>query len=271
MTACCVEDYAHVGLPTDCAAVLLMETDGHPAVVADEAAQMEALARDARRPRSARGARRGRGAAAGRRRGATRSPRWRAGGRRRSSKTSPCRAASWRRWSRFIAETAAAFNLQIGTFGHMGDGNLHPTFLADERDADEMHRVHQALEAIVEADARARRHDHRRARRRAGEEAVAAPADGRRQLRADAPDQADARSARPAQSRQDVRLIDAGDPRDHRLLGPAAVHALRHVPADLPDLRRDRARAEQPARPHRADAGDRRRRARGLARRSPTR
>jgi glycolate oxidase len=50
---------------------------------------------------------------------------------------------------RFIAETAAAYGLQIGTFGHMGDGNLHPTFLADERDADEMHRVHQALDAIV--------------------------------------------------------------------------------------------------------------------------
>ena len=31
----------------------------------------------------------------------------------------------------------------------MGDGNLHPTFLTDERDADEMHRVHQALDAIV--------------------------------------------------------------------------------------------------------------------------
>ena len=39
--------------------------------------------------------------------------------------------------------------LQIGTFGHMGDGNLHPTFLTDERDADEMERVHQALDAIV--------------------------------------------------------------------------------------------------------------------------
>src|SRR5688572_9248771 len=45
MTATCVEDYAHVGLPTDCEAVLLMETDGHPAAVADEAAQMEAIAR----------------------------------------------------------------------------------------------------------------------------------------------------------------------------------------------------------------------------------
>ena len=31
----------------------------------------------------------------------------------------------------------------------MGDGNLHPTFLTDERDADEMKRVHQALDAIA--------------------------------------------------------------------------------------------------------------------------
>ena len=50
---------------------------------------------------------------------------------------------------RFIADTAAAFNLQIGTFGHMGDGNLHPTFLTDERDADEMARVHRAFDAIM--------------------------------------------------------------------------------------------------------------------------
>jgi glycolate oxidase len=32
----------------------------------------------------------------------------------------------------------------------MGDGNLHPTFLADERDADEMHRVEAALGEIVD-------------------------------------------------------------------------------------------------------------------------
>src|SRR4029453_5568537 len=46
MTATCVEDFAHVGLPTDCAAVLLMETDGHPAAVADEAGIMESIARE---------------------------------------------------------------------------------------------------------------------------------------------------------------------------------------------------------------------------------
>src|SRR5919107_5537738 len=56
MTATCVEDFAHVGLPTDCAAVLLMETDGHPAAVSDEAGRMADLAREhgAREVRAAR-------------------------------------------------------------------------------------------------------------------------------------------------------------------------------------------------------------------------
>jgi glycolate oxidase len=49
----------------------------------------------------------------------------------------------------FIAETARAAGLQVGTFGHMGDGNLHPTFLTDERDAGEMKRVHHALDLIA--------------------------------------------------------------------------------------------------------------------------
>ena len=50
----------------------------------------------------------------------------------------------------FIAATAAKHGCSIGTFGHMGDGNLHPTFLTDERDADEMHRVELALGEIVD-------------------------------------------------------------------------------------------------------------------------
>src|ERR1700754_5153699 len=41
----CVEDYAKIGLPLNCEALLLMETDGHPAAVADEASKMEELAR----------------------------------------------------------------------------------------------------------------------------------------------------------------------------------------------------------------------------------
>jgi glycolate oxidase len=49
----------------------------------------------------------------------------------------------------FINEVAARHRLQIGTFGHLGDGNLHPTFLTDERNTEEMHRVELALEEIV--------------------------------------------------------------------------------------------------------------------------
>jgi glycolate oxidase len=148
MTATCVEDYAHVGLPTDCAAVLLMETDGHPAAVEDEATLMESIARAhrARELRVARddsealqlaSARRQAFAALARKRPTT----------ILEDVTVP--RSELAAMVSFIAETAALYDLQIGTFGHMGDGNLHPTFLADERNADEMERVHRALDAIV--------------------------------------------------------------------------------------------------------------------------
>jgi glycolate oxidase len=148
MTANCVEEFAHVGLPTDCDAVLLMETDGHPAAVADEALRMEAIAR-AHRARDVRlarddaeavklaSARRNAFAALARRRPTT----------ILEDVTVP--RSELAKMVTFIARTAAEFDLQIGTFGHMGDGNLHPTFLADERDAGEMERVHRALDAIV--------------------------------------------------------------------------------------------------------------------------
>ncbi|THB78782.1 MAG: glycolate oxidase subunit GlcD, partial [Desulfobulbaceae bacterium] len=40
--------------------------------------------------------------------------------------------------------------LQIGTFGHAGDGNLHPTILTDKRDENEWHRVEEAIGEIFE-------------------------------------------------------------------------------------------------------------------------
>jgi len=52
---------------------------------------------------------------------------------------------------RDVEKAAAAHQVQIATFGHFGDGNLHPTILTDERDADEMVRVEAALALIVEA------------------------------------------------------------------------------------------------------------------------
>ena len=148
MTAVCVEDYAHVGLPTDCEAVLLMETDGHPAVVADEGDRMEALAR----ANGARDVRTAKDEAEALQLASARRNAFSALARQRPTTiledvTVP--RSELAGMVRFIADTAREFDLQIGTFGHMGDGNLHPTFLSDERDSEEMHRVHEALEAIV--------------------------------------------------------------------------------------------------------------------------
>ena len=69
------------------------------------------------------------------------------------------------------------------TFGHFGDGNLHPTFLTDERDADEMRRVELAMKEIFAHALSARRDDHGRARRRPGEEGLPQGAGRRRELR----------------------------------------------------------------------------------------
>ncbi len=149
MTLRCVEDYAKIGLPTDVAALLLMETDGHPAAVEAEAERMRglALAHGAREVRLAADE-----AEANRLATARRSA-FSALARMRPTTiledvTVPRSELS--KLVAFVAETARRHSLLVGTFGHMGDGNLHPTFLTDERDADEMHRVELALGEIVD-------------------------------------------------------------------------------------------------------------------------
>ena len=51
---------------------------------------------------------------------------------------------------RFVEAVAKKYKLRIGTFGHMGDGNLHPTFLTDERNTEEMRRVEEAFKEIFD-------------------------------------------------------------------------------------------------------------------------
>ncbi len=51
---------------------------------------------------------------------------------------------------RFIQQVGERHRLKIGTFGHTGDGNLHPTFLTDERNHEEMARVHLAMQEIFD-------------------------------------------------------------------------------------------------------------------------
>ncbi len=48
----------------------------------------------------------------------------------------------------FINKTAKKHDIQMGTFGHAGDGNLHPTGLTDERDHAEIERTERAFEEI---------------------------------------------------------------------------------------------------------------------------
>jgi glycolate oxidase len=51
---------------------------------------------------------------------------------------------------REIQRIAQKYNVLISTFGHAGDGNLHPTCLTDVRNVEEMHRVEAAFAEIFE-------------------------------------------------------------------------------------------------------------------------
>ena len=145
----CVEDFAKVGLPLDCEALLLMETDGHPAAVADEAAKMVELAKKngAMEVRVAKDEAEANKLAAARRSAFSALA--------RLAPTTILEDATVPRSElakmvRFVAVIAKKYNLRVGTFGHMGDGNLHPTFLTDERNHAEMHRVHEAFKEIFD-------------------------------------------------------------------------------------------------------------------------
>jgi glycolate oxidase len=50
-----------------------------------------------------------------------------------------------------IAKAAAKHNVQVVVFGHAGDGNLHPTFLTDSKDTEEMARVKSAIGEVMQA------------------------------------------------------------------------------------------------------------------------
>ena len=146
-TCQCVEDFAKVGLPTDAAAVLLMETDGHPAVVEEEAALMQEIAKehgamsvvvakDEEQAVKLASARRSAFAALARIRPTT----------ILEDVTVP--RSELPKMVKFVNEVAEKYDLEIATFGHMGDGNLHPTFLTNEKDEEEMGKVEKAMAEI---------------------------------------------------------------------------------------------------------------------------
>ena len=149
ITIKCVEDFAKIGLPLDAEAILLMETDGHAAVVEEQTRQMEEIARrcGAVQVQVAANAEEAARLATARRAAFSALA--------RVAPTTILEDATVPRSElakmiRFIQEVGARHRLRIGTFGHMGDGNLHPTFLTDERNADEMARVEKAMHEIFD-------------------------------------------------------------------------------------------------------------------------
>jgi len=142
-----VEDYAKVGLPIDAEAVLLIEVDGILAVVEKEAAKViEVLqanhadaiqvAKDPAERDKLWAARRAALPALAKLRPTT------------FVEDATVPRSKVPDMIRAVKQTAAKYNVTIGTFGHAGDGNLHPTIVCDIRDAAEMERVQQAMDEI---------------------------------------------------------------------------------------------------------------------------
>ncbi|MCX7012620.1 MAG: FAD-binding protein [Candidatus Sumerlaeota bacterium] len=147
VTINCVEDFKHVGLPRSAEAILLIETDGVREAAQREAEKIVAICHGHR--------------AAEVRRAADAAERDRIWEARRAALSALSRVRPTTiledatvprsRIPEMVAgvrKIAATYNLQIGIFGHAGDGNLHPTIQTDQRDTEEMARVEKAVDEI---------------------------------------------------------------------------------------------------------------------------
>ena len=143
----CVEEYAHLGLPTSIESLLLLEVDGHPAVIEEEASTISeiasrnssagvTIARDETEAIRLKTARRAAFSALARVRPTT----------ILEDVTVP-RSEVGEMLDRIDA-IARENDVTFGNFGHAGDGNLHPTCLTDERDTAEIKRAERAFDAI---------------------------------------------------------------------------------------------------------------------------
>ncbi|AKU27107.1 glycolate oxidase subunit GlcD [Geobacillus stearothermophilus] len=142
-----VEDFARIGLPTDVKAVLLIEQDGPKEVVerdmkkmadicrAEQAVSVQ-LARSEEEAEALRTARRAALSALARLKPTT------------ILEDATVPRSEIAKMVKAINEIAEKYQLKICTFGHAGDGNLHPTCPTDARNREEMERVERAFEEI---------------------------------------------------------------------------------------------------------------------------
>ncbi|SMO92370.1 glycolate oxidase [Melghirimyces algeriensis] len=144
-----VEDYAGVGLPTDAAAILLIEQDGPSEMVqrdlqviqricqAQQAIDVE-RAKNEEHAEKLLTARRVALSACARKKPTT------------ILEDATVPRSKVAAMVQAINGIARKYEVQICTFGHAGDGNLHPTILTDARDLEEMKRVEQAFAEIFQ-------------------------------------------------------------------------------------------------------------------------
>lgn len=144
-----VEDFAKVGLPTDVEAVLLIEQDGPLEVVdrdiqkiaelckTEKAVSVE-IAQSVEHATALATARRSALSALARLKPTT------------ILEDATVPRSEIAKMVRAINEIAAKYDVKICTFGHAGDGNLHPTCPTDSRNHDEIERVEKAFAEIFE-------------------------------------------------------------------------------------------------------------------------
>lgn len=145
-----VDDFAKLGLPHDMEAILIIEQDGDPDTVERDIAVIADICRSHRAERTEIAATQEEAAKllTARRNALTALARLRPTTILEDATVPRSKIADM---VMEINRIADKYNVTICTFGHAGDGNLHPTATTDARDKDEVQRVEAAFEEIFEA------------------------------------------------------------------------------------------------------------------------
>ncbi|MFE5320210.1 FAD-binding oxidoreductase [Paenibacillus sp. NPDC056579] len=145
-----VEDFARIGLPVDAEAILAIEQDGDESMVERDLQRIEELCRKegAIQVKVAATPEEGAKVMEARRSALAALSRLRPTTILEDATVPRSRIADM---VMEVQRIAAKYDVQICTFGHAGDGNLHPTAMTDARNAEEIHRVEKAFEEIFEA------------------------------------------------------------------------------------------------------------------------
>jgi glycolate oxidase len=143
----CVESFAHLDLLTSSGALLLIELDGHPAVVREETEKVVSILKKHR----ASGLKIAKDAGDSIKLKSARKIAFSALARVRPTAiledTTVPRSELVPMMER-IDSISRKYSLTFGNFGHAGDGNLHPTCLTDQRNAGEIAAAKKAFDEI---------------------------------------------------------------------------------------------------------------------------